>query len=325
MLAGDIGGTKTHIGLFRMGSHRPEALVVETYLSGEATHLEGILDRFRESHQMPVASACFGIAGPVYRGMCRTTNLPWFVSERGIRRRFKWDHVRLINDLAATAMAVPLLEIRERTTLNRAKARKGQNIALLAPGTGLGEALLVHQHGDYIPVSSEAGHVDFSPNSEEEIDLWRCLRKRFGHVSPERIVSGPGLVNIYNWLRAGGRYREPQWLRNRLQDADPARAITETALRKGHPLCSETMRVFLSVFGAVAGNLALTGMARGGVYLGGGISPKILPALRQGVFLKAFCDKGRFSDFMKTIPVRVILNEKAPLLGAAACAFRMDI
>jgi glucokinase len=321
VLAGDIGGTKTHLGLFRMGRHRPEAVVIETYRSREASRLEGIVERFRKSHEMPVASACFGIAGPVYRGMCRTTNLPWVVSERRIRTRFQWDHVRLINDLAATALAVPLLGSRELVALNRAKARKGQNIALLAPGTGLGEALLVHLDGTYLPVSSEAGHVDFSPNSEDEIDLWRYLRKRFGHVSPERVVSGPGLLNIYTWLRDGGRYREPQWLRNKLREADPARAITETALRKGHPLCSETMRVFLSVFGAAAGNLALTGMARGGVYLGGGICPKILPALKQGGFLKSFTSKGRFSDLMREIPVRVILNEKAALLGAAACAF----
>jgi glucokinase len=321
VLAGDIGGTKTHLGLFRMGRHRPEAAVIETYPSREAPRLEGIVERFRKSHDKPVVSACFGIAGPVYRGMCRTTNLPWVVSERLIRKRFLWDHVRLINDLAATALAIPLLEKRELIALNRARARKGENLALLAPGTGLGEALLVHHRGSYIPVSTEAGHVDFSPNNEEEVDLWRYLRKRFAHVSPERVVSGPGLVNIYTWLRDGGRYREPLWLRRRLQEADPARAITETALRNGHPLCSETMRVFLSVFGAAAGNLALTGMVRGGVYLGGGICPKILPALKQEAFMKAFISKGRFSDLMREIPVWVILNEKAALLGAAWCAF----
>jgi len=324
VLAGDIGGTKTHLGLFRMGGRRPEAVVVETYPSREASRLEGIVDLFRKSHDMPVASACFGIAGPVYRGMCRTTNLPWVVSERGIRTRFKWNHVRLINDLAATALAVPLLGNRELVGLSRVRPRKGQNIALLAPGTGLGEALLVHHHGSYIPVSSEAGHVDFSPNNEEEIDLWRYLRKRFDHVSPERVVSGPGLLNIYSWLRDGGRYREPLWLRKRLQEGDSAKVITETALRYGQPLCSATMRVFLSVFGAVAGNLALTGMTRGGVYLGGGICPKILPALKQEGFLNAFTSKGRFSDLMREIPVRVILNDKAALLGAAACGFKMD-
>lgn len=323
VLAVDIGGTKTHIGLFRMAGVRPEAVVVETYLSRESKRLEEIIELFLSRNNMPVQSACLGIAGPVHNGICRTTNLPWFVSEKGIQNRFKWPHVRLINDLVAAALSVPLLRPREITALNRLRLQRGQNIALLAPGTGLGHAFLVHHHGRYIPVASEGGHVDFGPNNEEEVRLWRYLRRRYSHVSPERIVSGPGLVNIYSWLKQSSRIPEPPWLKKMLKEMDPGRVITETGLRNGHPLCFEAVRVFVSILGSLAGNLALTSTARGGVFLGGGIPPKMLPAIKQGNFMQAFTNKGRFSDYMKQIPVRVILNERSALLGAAYCAFQM--
>ena len=323
VLAGDIGGTKTNLGLYVPGKRRPVPKVIETYASREARHLETIIEGFLERHGEPIASACFGIAGPVVDGRCRTTNLAWEVSETRIKRRFKWPYVSLVNDLAVTALAIPLLKGHELFPLSRVRARRGQNMAILAPGTGLGEALLVYHDGRYVPVASEGGHVDLSPTCDEEIRLWRYLQKRFGHVSPERVLSGPGLVNIYSWLKHSGRYREPAWLRKRLQEEDAGKVITETAVKNGHPLCSESLRIFVSIFGAVAGNLALTGMARGGVYLGGGISPKILPALKEGGFMKAFLNKGRFSGLMKEIPVRVILNEGAALLGAAHLALEM--
>jgi glucokinase len=238
-----------------------------------------------------------------------------------MKNRFSWSHVSLINDLTATAHAVPLLSSRELFSLNKAKRRKGQNLAIVAPGTGLGQALLIFQDGMYIPVSSEGGHADFSPNSEAEVKLWRYLHKRFGHVSVERVLSGPGLVNIYNWLRESGSYKEPAWLAGRLKEIDPARAVTEAALADKHPLCVESLNVFVSIFGAVAGNLALTAMTTGGVYLGGGISPKILPKLKQSMFMQAFTNKGRFAELLEKIPVKVILNDQAALLGAAHCAF----
>jgi glucokinase len=297
--------------------------VVETHLSREAKHVEELIERFRSRNDADVQSACFGIAGPVHNGICRTTNLPWLVSERGIRNRFKWPHVRLINDLVATALSVPLLRQWEVTALNRARLQRGQNIALLAAGTGLGQAFLVYHHGRHVPLASEGGHVDFAPGNEEEIKLWLYLRRRFGHVSPERVVSGPGLVNIYSWLREARRTQEPPWLKKMLREMDPGRVITETGLNNGHPLCSEAVRIFVSILGSIAGNLALTSTARGGVYLGGGIPPKILAAIRKGGFMEAFTSKGRFSDYMKGIPVRVILNERSALLGAASCAFQM--
>jgi glucokinase len=182
--------------------------------------------------------------------------------------------------------------------------------------------MLAYQDGEYVPLASEGGHVSFSPTTEEEIELWRYLRKKYGHVSLERVLSGPGLVSLYWWLRDSGRYEEPDWLKALLKQGDPAKAISETAFRKKQALCVESLRFYVSILGSVAGNLALTSMAVGGVYLGGGIPPKILPALRQGPFLKTFMAKGRFADFLARIPVRVILNDQAALLGAAHAAFK---
>jgi glucokinase len=323
VLAADIGGTKTHLGLFLMAGTRPDPLVIETYFSREVKRVEEIVERFISNHNAPIRAACLGIAGPVYDGVCRTTNLPWFVSEGGIKRRFNWPHVRLINDLVATAYSIPLLKKGEVMVLNGATLQKGQNIALLAPGTGLGQAVLVSHNGRYIPLASEGGHVDFGPRNEEEIRLWRFLQKQFGHVSPERIVSGPGLVNIYLWLKQTTHTKEPPWLKKMFSDMDPGRVITEIGLRKEHPLCTQALGMFVSIFGAVAGNLALTSTARGGVFLGGGIPPKIVSALEQGTFMDAFTSKGRFSDYMEEIPVRVILNERSALMGAARAAFEI--
>lgn len=321
VLAGDIGGTKTDLGLFFQGKRRPVAKVIETYPSREAPHLEAIIERFLDKHDGSIESACFGIAGPVIDGRSRTTNLPWEISEVKISKRFKWAQVSLINDLTATAHAVPLLSSREIFTLSQAKARQGQNLALVAPGTGLGKAILIFWDGQYIPVASEGGHVDFSPNNEKEVELWRYLHQRFGHVSVERILSGPGLVNIYSWLKDSKSFSEPAWLARKMKEIDPARAITEAALTDEDPMCLAALDVFVSILGAVAGNLALTAMTTGGVYLGGGIPPKILAKLQEPIFMRAFTNKGRFKQLLEGIPVRIILNDKAALLGAAHCAF----
>jgi glucokinase len=323
VLAGDIGGTKTNLGLFIKGTRRPLLKTIETYSSQEAPDLEHIIDKFLKKHKVAVASGCFGVAGPVLHGRCKITNLPWDVSEARIKRRFKWGHVRLINDLAATALAIPLLNSREFLSLSRAKARKGENLALVAPGTGLGQALLIFQDGKYVPVPSEGGHGDFSPNSEAEVRLWRFLHERHDHVSVERVVSGLGLRNIYSWLKDSGQYGEPEWLTKRFSEMDPARAISEAAINDNDPLCVATLDMFVSTFGAVSGNLALTGMTTGGVYLGGGICPKILPKLKDGIFMKAFLDKGRSKGLLEKIPVRVVLNDRAALLGAGQLAFEI--
>ncbi len=323
VLAGDIGGTKTNLGLFQMGKMRPTSKVIESYSSRDAPNLEQIVSRFLDKHKVAITSTCLGVAGPVQGGRSKTTNLPWTISEHSIRRNFRWDLVRLINDLTATAYAIPLLTNRELHALNKARARKGQNLALIAPGTGLGMALLIWVENRYIPVASEGGHADFGPNDLMEAELWEYLYERLGHVSMERVLSGSGLFNIYSWLRDSGRYQEPAWLARTIKEMDPARAISEAAMDRKEPVCEEALDIFVSIFGAVAGNLALTGMTTGGVYLGGGISPKILPKLKEETFMEAFTRKGRFKDLLEKIPVRVILNDKAALLGAAYGAFEM--
>jgi len=323
VLAGDIGGTKTNMGLFQKGKSRPILKHFEIYSSREAANLEEIIQQFQKKYAITVGCAAFGIAGPVFDGRCKTTNLPWEVSEDRIKKRFGWPCVSLINDLAATALAIPMLSNKEVFLLNRAISRKMKNIALIAPGTGLGKALIIFQNGNYVPLSSEGGHADFAPNSDIEIDLWKHLHKRFGHVSVERVLSGPGLFNIYSWLKDSGRYREASWIAQKIKEDDPARVITEAGLDGKDSLCVEALKMFVSILGAVSGNLALTGMTTGGVYLGGGIPPKILPILKKGLFMNAFKAKGRFSDMLEKIPVKVILNDRAALMGAATHAFKM--
>jgi len=322
-LAGDIGGTKTNIGLFVPGKKRPRLKMMCTYSSRDAKGLEIILEDFLRRHAPSLESAAFGIAGPVVNGRSRTTNLPWVVSETRIRNHFGWKHVLLLNDLAATALSVPFLSLNQICSVNQARGKKRGNIGVVAPGTGLGEALLIFHDRHHVPVSSEGGHVDFAPKTEEEVSLWRYLHGQFGHVSVERVLSGQGLVNIYRWLKSSGQYQEPGWLKERMETADPAKAITETALGHGFPLCRKTLEHFVSILGAICGNLALTALTTGGIYLGGGIPPKILPALKDDRFLKAFTGKGRFQGFLEKIPVRVILDSKAALLGAAISAEEM--
>jgi len=323
VLAGDIGGTKTYLGLFMPGKLRPVARVTATFSSREADSLEAIVAHMPERYPAKVKTGCFGIAGPVINGECRTTNLPWVVSEKKLRRRFGWQQVRLLNDLSSTAMAVPLLTHRELKALNDPRIRKGQNIGLVAPGTGLGQALVVYVEGRYRPVASEGGHANFAPSDASDTDLWTYLHARFDHVSTERVLSGPGLVNIYDWLKSGGDFVESPAIRQAMRASDAARVITENAINGKDPLCLAALQRFCRIFGSIAGNLALTGLTTGGIFLGGGIPPKILPVLEDGNFMAAFIAKGRFETFMKKIAVRVILNDKAALLGAARCALEL--
>ncbi|MBN1843668.1 MAG: glucokinase [Deltaproteobacteria bacterium] len=321
VLAGDVGGTKTNLGLFLKGKRRPLPKAIETYPSRKALNCEQIIEQFLKKHPVPISSACLAIAGPVENGRSKATNLPWTVSERKIKNRFGWDKVRLINDLAATAWAVPVLTEREFFALNRQRPARGGNLGLIAPGTGLGMALAVSKDGQYVPVPSEGGHSDFAPQSEAELALWLYLSQRVGHVSVERVLSGPGLFIIYCWLKFTGQGAEPEWLAEKMNANDPSQVIAEAALVDEQPLCVKTLDLFVSIFGAAAGNLALTGLTTGGVYLGGGIPPKILPKLREDIFMKAFTNKGRFRWILGRVPVRVIMNDKAALLGAACCAF----
>jgi len=321
VLAGDIGGTHTRLGIFSAGNQRPEPDELKVYSSRQAACLEDILERFLKTINVSISGACFGIAGPVAKGRSQTTNLPWEVSESQIKKRFNWPRVRLINDLSAMAHALAVLNPRELHTLNAGESIRESPMGLVAPGTGLGMALLVPQKDRFVVLPSEGGHSDFAPTDEIEWQLWRHIHKTTGHVSVERLLSGPGLINIYNWLQETGRIEEPRWLADKIKTDDPAKIISETALKKQVPICVKALEVFVSILGAVAGNLALIGLTRSGIYLGGGIAPQILSKLKDGRFMKSFKNKGRFQELLQQIPVYVILNKQSPLFGAAKCAF----
>ncbi|MBW1742296.1 MAG: glucokinase, partial [Deltaproteobacteria bacterium] len=250
ILAGDIGGTKTNLGLFRKGKRRPVVKVIKTYPSQEAPNLSYIIEQFLAKHPAAVTNACFGVAGPVRNGVSRTTNLPWDVSEKKLKNRFGWDKVRVINDLTATAYAVPLLAKRELFTLNSGRKYREKSIGLIAPGTGLGMALLIWNNGRYVPIPSEGGHIDFAPNNEAEAAFWKYLHVRLGHVSVERALSGPGLFIIYCWMKFTGQGSEPEWLAEKLNQGDLSRAITEAALEDKDPLCMKALDFFVSILGA---------------------------------------------------------------------------
>jgi glucokinase len=267
--------------------------------------------------------ACIGVAGPVRSGRSRLTNLPWLVEEESIRRACGAQRGFLINDLQAAAFAVPFLEPERLAVLQEGEADPDGVVAVVAAGTGLGVAFLVRLGRDRLPFPSEGGHADFAPRDEREVKLMEYLRPRFGRVSAERAVSGPGLHALYRFLREVEGIPESPEVDARLSTEDPPRAIAEEGLSGRSEACREALRLFASLYGAMA-KLALQFFATGGVVLGGGIAPGILPALSDGTFLEAFLDKGRFREFLSEVPVKVILDDRAALLGAALGALARE-
>lgn len=320
ILAADVGGTKTAVALFAE-SPAGLSLVREAMLpSGEFESLEAAVRRFLdEGRRLSIAAACFGVAGPVVEGRCVTTNLPWELDERRLARAIPARRVKLLNDLEAMAHGVLTLPRRELVPLQAGRQRKG-NMAVIAAGTGLGEAMIVRDGARHHVSASEGGHTEFGPRNDLEAELLRFLRQEFGHVSYERVLSGPGLHNIYRFLRDSGRAPEPRWLTDRLLREDPAAVVSEVALAGTDQLCAKALGLFVSIYGAEAGNLALKALALGGVFIGGGIAPRIRPKLGDGRFIAAFRDKGRYADLMASIPVHLVLNPRAALLGAAQVA-----
>jgi glucokinase len=320
LLAGDIGGTKTSLALFSSDNGPRSPLAQATFLSGRYPSLEALVREFLAQVDVSVDRASFGVAGPVVGGQAEITNLPWILDESQLVDALGFSTVRLLNDLDAVAYAVPILEQDDLHTLNEGQPVVDGALAVIAPGTGLGEAFLTWDGSRYVPHASEGGHADFAPTNSLEVGLLQYLRDRFEHVSYERVCSGRGLSNIYAYLRDSGYAEEPPSLADQLAAAeDPAPIIVNAALGEGprHELCVATLNTFVSILGAEAGNLALRVVATGGVYLGGGIPPRILPALENGEFTRAFQSKGRLSELMARIPVYVILNPKAALMGAA--------
>lgn len=318
ILAGDIGGTKTSIAVFSLDGGKLVQQVKKSYSSKDYPSLEAVLTEFAASHRAPVRIASFGVAGPVVDGTVKTTNLPWLVDARALARYLGLESVVLLNDLEATGYGAATLGAAEFKTLNTGTAVAGATRALIAAGTGLGEAILYAVADTYRVLASEGGHADYAPRSAIEIELLRYLAARFGHVSYERVISGPGLLNIYNFLKDSGRYAEPEWLGERLAAGDASAEISQAALAGAAEICVQALEMFVSAYGAEAGNLALKAKALGGVYVGGGIAPKILDKLADGAFMRAFADKARYTELLMRVPVRVILNPDTALRGAAA-------
>jgi glucokinase len=326
LLAGDIGGTKTKLALYQVTAAGLNPIGDRTYQSIHYDGLELIVTEFlAESEAQPVA-ACFGIAGPVSGGFCRTTNLPWVVEESVVSSQTGIPTVRLLNDLQAMALGLASLPPEELVELNPAAQSARGNIAVIAAGTGCGEAMLYWDGQTHHAIATEGGHADFAPNSEEQDGLLRWLRIKFGggHVSYERVLSGPGLYNTYQYLAEERVAAQSQALSDALvKGEDPGKLIGRFALEENDPLCRETLRLFVSVYGAEAGNWALKSLAQGGVLLGGGIAAKILPAMTNGNFMASFRDKGRFSGWMGTLSVKIGLNQDSGLLGAAQYAVQL--
>jgi len=320
LLAGDIGGTKTDLAVVSPQSGARAPLAETTVSSADYPNLEALVQEFLDQTNMRVERAVFGIPGPVAGGRATVTNLPWRVDEAQMAQALGISEVRLLNDLAATAYGVPHLEAADLHTLRAGRAIPEGTIAVIAPGTGLGEGFLTWNGSGYRAHSSEGGHTDFAPSTPRQIAFLEYLLRRFDHVSWERVCSGQGLPNIYAFLKEGGYAPEPAWLAEQLAEAaDPTPIIIDAALdpKRGAALCLATVELFVSLLGAEAGDLALKVLATGGLYIAGGLVPRILPLLDEAAFLEAFQSKGRMSDLLSRVPVHVILNQKAALHGAA--------
>jgi glucokinase len=345
ILAGDIGGTKTNLALYEWTTERTEPLRLESFHSRDYTSLEEILSEFlnppatpgtltesesdgsdgghnggRPPEPIALAAACFGIAGPVIDNHSHTTNLPWIVDGPAIARQFAIPRVQLLNDLEATAYGLLWLRPDELDVLNPGNPpKKRQALALIAAGTGLGEAILFWDGKSYRPMPSEGGHADFAPNNDQEIELLRYLRGQYLHVSYERVLSGPGLHAIYEYFR-DTKKNEPTWLAEKIKAGNPAAEIAEAGLAGQAEIAKQALDLFASIYGAEAGNLALKALSLDGVYLGGGIAPKLIKKLHDGTFMKAFTNKGRYKRLMTSMPVKVVMNQHTALLGAASVA-----
>ncbi|MPZ77601.1 MAG: glucokinase [Deltaproteobacteria bacterium] len=322
ILAGDIGGTKTNLALFWIENNNFKSEIQKTFPSKEYSGLEPLLEEFLATGEYSIGRASFGIAGPLVDDKINPPNLNWTVDPVSLAETLKLPSVSLLNDLQAAAYGIFTLEPHEFFALNEGVVRRPGSKALIAAGTGLGETILFDDGKNYHPLASEGGHADFAARDELEIELLRSLIGRYGHVSCERVVSGPGLLNIYDFLKERAELEVPDWFEEKMAGAKDRSALISEAALSGEPeIAVKALDMFVSSYGAEAGNLALKGKAIGGVYVGGGIAPKMLNKLKDGTFMRAFNDKGRYSELVSSIPVCVVLNDKAALRGAAYHAF----
>ncbi|MBT5028861.1 MAG: glucokinase [Nitrospina sp.] len=314
ILAGDIGGTKVNLALFDNAT----CVLEKRYESRIYSGVDAILEDFLSGKSYKIEKACFGVAGPVAEGKCSLTNLPWLVEEQPLKELLDLNAVYLINDLVATAHSIPILGSADVKTLQPGNLMESGNIVVIAAGTGLGQAFLTADgNGKYRIMSSEGGHCDFSPRNRLETELLYFLQKKYSRVSIERVLSGSGLLDIFAFLKSVSGEKGDA---SDSGTIDSPESIIDRAFAQESQVCEKTLRLFILLYGALAGNLALQYLSQGGVYLAGGIAPKIAPVLKEYGFMEAFLAKGRFAEYLSKIPVKIVMNEKAPLLGAVQYA-----
>jgi glucokinase len=324
LLAGDIGGTKTVLALYALEQGPRLPIFSKTYPSKAYDSLEAVIEEFLAEHDEEVTHAAFGVAGPVVKDRAQITNLPWILEESRLEARFQLRAAHLLNDLEAVATSVPILQDDDLYVLNEGAVDPEGAIGVIAPGTGLGEGFLVWDGQRHRAFPCEGGHTDFGPVNELQQELLTYLQPRVGHVSYERVCSGIGIPNLYTFLRDSGRHEEPAWLAEQLETAaDPTPLIVTTAQKEEVAICKATLELFIDILAHEASNLALKLLATGGIYLGGGIPPRILPQLEAANFMRSFTNKGRFADLLWQVPVRVICRRDAGLLGVAAHGLRL--
>jgi glucokinase len=318
ILAGEIGATRTRLAAFETEGNRFQRVVEKTYMSQEHGGLSDLLAQFVRVEGIPVHRACFGVAGPVRGGRSKISNLPWIIDARELEKQLKLDSVGLLNDLEAYAYGIDVLESKDFIVLSHGSDDAEGNRAVISARTGLGMAGLYWDDFRHHPFACEGGHADFAPRNDLQMELLGYLQKKYGRISCERILSGPGIKNIYDFLRDARKAEEPQWLRDQINAApDPPALISQLALEGKAAICDQTLSIFVNVFGAETGNCALNFMSTGGIFIGGSIAAKIVPKMKDPVFMQSFLDKGRMEALLKDIPVKIVLNDDCGLVGAA--------
>ena len=318
ILAGEIGATRTRLAAFETEGNQLQCAVEKTYMSQQHDGLPGILAHFIKTEGIPVHSACFGVAGPVRAGRSKISNLPWVIDAREIAKQLRLNSVGLLNDLEAYAYGIDGLESKDFITLSEGAEGAEGNRAVISAKTGLGMAGLYWDGFRHHPFACEGGHADFAPRNELQMELLAYLQKKYGRISCERILSGPGIKNIYDFLRDAHKAEEPEWLRTKLSAApDPPALISQMALECKSAICDQTLSIFVSVFGAETGNCALNFMSTGGIFIGGSIAAKIVPKMKDPLFLESFLDKGRMATILKDMPVKIVANDDSGMIGAA--------
>jgi len=318
ILAGEIGATGTRLAAFEKEGSRLQLVVEKTYMSQEHSSLSEIIAAFIKAEGIAAHSACFGVAGPVRRGRSKISNLPWVIDSRDLAKQLKLDSVGMINDLEAYAYGIDGLDSKDFVTLNAGSEDAEGNRAVISARTGLGVAGLYWDGYRHHPFACEGGHSDFAPRNALEMELLAYLQKKYGRISYERLLSGPGIKNIYDFLRDAHKAEEPQWLKDQIAAApDPPAVISQLAQEGKSAICDQTLSIFVSIYGAETGNCALNFLSTGGIFIGGSVAAKNVPKMKDPIFMESFLDKGRMVDLLKEIPVTIVLNDDSGIIGAA--------